>query len=545
MAIEVVLDDIQDILYSSFALNDNFQKIENGFEEALSRTDDSDNHMEVDLDMSNNDVFNVRNLWFYGDLFQDGTPVTETISSQVGDAQQFAETAEQHKNDAEDAATSASNSADTASQEASEAETWQELSRRWANENEDVEVQNGEFSAYHWAKKAEEAFDSGGNGNGDGNGDGENGTEIDGDPVVYKDLLPILLVGDDSQSIPDDVQQFKDQLDMLLGESPEIIKMTSLTEAIAYAKTMKASGDDIFTTFKGIIYINKDIDEAMYFINGDWSSWALVSDLSNNLDPEEPYGKAVTYTAFAGENVSLTLPAVIAASSAVSPDISLNLNVERDGDVSLNSIIFAGANSTINLGYKTRISLGGGFGGVSEGAVWADDCSQINQVSSALAGTPASFTDGMKIENPDNEGPAFKAVNSSSLYFPRYNVKGSSGIVVLDKFSSFGGGEEQTIKDSVSTTLISAEGGSKCYTKNLVYSDTFSSRLVHSSEGSEVIVANIITDPDTEDNTIISDSFRVENGGKIIAPTADDSTFTFSLTPNQITSSGYIVADAS
>lgn len=61
----------------------------------------------------------------------------------------------QAANEADASANAASNSASAASGSASNASTSEDLAQQWASEAEDVEVEPGLFSAYHWAQKAQ------------------------------------------------------------------------------------------------------------------------------------------------------------------------------------------------------------------------------------------------------------------------------------------------------------------------------------------------------------------------------------------------------
>ena len=78
------------------------------------------------------------------------------------DAQTAAETAETNAETAQTAAELAQTNSETAQTAAELAETNAETARDkaqdWAEEDEDVEVETGEYSAKHWAKKAEASF---------------------------------------------------------------------------------------------------------------------------------------------------------------------------------------------------------------------------------------------------------------------------------------------------------------------------------------------------------------------------------------------------
>src|SRR5699024_8594701 len=72
------------------------------------------------------------------------------------EAQAARDTALQHQQAAETYKDEAANSATQAGISATEAENHKDLAYQWANAPENQPVDNGEFSAYHWAQKAQE-----------------------------------------------------------------------------------------------------------------------------------------------------------------------------------------------------------------------------------------------------------------------------------------------------------------------------------------------------------------------------------------------------
>lgn len=74
------------------------------------------------------------------------------------EAEASATAAENSATEAEVSATSAASSATDAQTAETGAEAAEALAQKWANEAEDTEVTTGEYSAYHWAQKAEGFF---------------------------------------------------------------------------------------------------------------------------------------------------------------------------------------------------------------------------------------------------------------------------------------------------------------------------------------------------------------------------------------------------
>src|SRR5690625_2916489 len=77
------------------------------------------------------------------------------------DALRARDTAQQHQQSAEAYKDDAATSASQANASAQSAESSKDLAYRWANEPENQPVEQGEFSAYHWAKKAQDVVERG------------------------------------------------------------------------------------------------------------------------------------------------------------------------------------------------------------------------------------------------------------------------------------------------------------------------------------------------------------------------------------------------
>lgn len=110
------LAEIGSIFSSATVINSNNDKIEDAFQNTLSRDGSVPNQMEADIDLNGNDLLNVKDLDVSGRLKLSGSYVSVNA---------------------------------------------EQLGRDWATTPEDVEVDPdtypGEFSAYHYARKAEEA----------------------------------------------------------------------------------------------------------------------------------------------------------------------------------------------------------------------------------------------------------------------------------------------------------------------------------------------------------------------------------------------------
>ena len=83
---------------------------------------------------------------------EDSANAAEASATAAEDAQDAAETAE---SSAADSATDASNSASAAATSETNAASSEALAQQWANEDYNVEVEPGEYSAYHWAVQAQ------------------------------------------------------------------------------------------------------------------------------------------------------------------------------------------------------------------------------------------------------------------------------------------------------------------------------------------------------------------------------------------------------
>src|SRR5690625_817599 len=86
---------------------------------------------------------------------QDAETARNQALNYRNDALSARDTAQQHQQSAEASKDAAATSASQANASAQSAESSKDLAYRWANAPEDQPVEQGEFSAYHWAKKAE------------------------------------------------------------------------------------------------------------------------------------------------------------------------------------------------------------------------------------------------------------------------------------------------------------------------------------------------------------------------------------------------------
>lgn len=138
MAKKPDLTTIGEIEGSENDLNSNFTAIRDAFDNTVSRDGSTPNSMSADLDMNSNDILNV------GDLTVGGV----SLSSQVDAAEGFAD-------DAEASATAAATSETNAATSETNAAASETKAEQWAEEDEDVAVEAGKFSAFHWAQKSE------------------------------------------------------------------------------------------------------------------------------------------------------------------------------------------------------------------------------------------------------------------------------------------------------------------------------------------------------------------------------------------------------
>lgn len=90
-----------------------------------------------------------------GPLDPDGGLYWDSMLVRGADYNAARDQALQFANDSQESATLAGTRANEAQDAAAESSASMEMAERWANEEEDVEVSPGEFSAYHWYKKAE------------------------------------------------------------------------------------------------------------------------------------------------------------------------------------------------------------------------------------------------------------------------------------------------------------------------------------------------------------------------------------------------------
>lgn len=113
MAKKPTLSDVTNIYTSAPTINANNDRIEEAFENTLSRDGSTPNQMEADLDMNGNDILNVDNIQVNGSFQYNGVVVgpSEFFSDEVGG---YLDQAEGFAQDAEDSATAAASSAATA-----------------------------------------------------------------------------------------------------------------------------------------------------------------------------------------------------------------------------------------------------------------------------------------------------------------------------------------------------------------------------------------------------------------------------------------------
>src|SRR5690554_3931586 len=138
------LTDLTDKAATVNALNNNSELIEAAVENTLSRDGTIPNHMTGDLDMNSNDIMNVDQVDVQ-DIKLKGESISEAIQTATGEAVSDVE-------DARDSAIADVNQAgdDAKAQIADDID----LARKWANEDEDVVVDDGEFSSKHYSIKS-------------------------------------------------------------------------------------------------------------------------------------------------------------------------------------------------------------------------------------------------------------------------------------------------------------------------------------------------------------------------------------------------------
>lgn len=105
-------------------INTNLERLNSQFDNTISRDGSSPNAMEADLDMNSNDILNVKDLHIQGDLKVDG----------VGGFKEYVEEAKEARDETVEA---------------------RDKAQEWAENPVDVAVEPGQFSALHWAAKAE------------------------------------------------------------------------------------------------------------------------------------------------------------------------------------------------------------------------------------------------------------------------------------------------------------------------------------------------------------------------------------------------------
>lgn len=192
------LNPIRPGYQSTESLDENFQLIEGAIQDTLSRSGKTPNHMESDLDMNGKNVLNVdsfqaqeitlggksvdlSDLQTLTDIgsdiktlaeIQDGTVYTEALTTLAPISQSIVDTANVNS-DVAILGPIASDIVNVSSvytyiptvgdniqavidapQFAQDAETARDKARQWSEEEEGIEVEAGEFSAFHWAMRA-------------------------------------------------------------------------------------------------------------------------------------------------------------------------------------------------------------------------------------------------------------------------------------------------------------------------------------------------------------------------------------------------------
>ena len=118
--------DVANLLTAATALNTNNSRIAEAFANTISRDGSTPNSMGADLDMNSNDLLNVGELNTQ-DLTIRGEPITALLDGAVEESEASALAALEAKNKAQE----------------------------WAENPEDDPVLPDQFSALHWAAKAE------------------------------------------------------------------------------------------------------------------------------------------------------------------------------------------------------------------------------------------------------------------------------------------------------------------------------------------------------------------------------------------------------
>lgn len=145
---KVTLLPIGDIASAETDINTNFSRIATALENTLSRNGTAPNTMDANLDLNDYRIYNVPLP------LTDNEPVPyKMVSSLLTIAEDQLEDVQELIDEAEETLGAAQAVADAA---IAEVGTQVDLAERWANEDEDTVVENGEYSAYHWAKKAED-----------------------------------------------------------------------------------------------------------------------------------------------------------------------------------------------------------------------------------------------------------------------------------------------------------------------------------------------------------------------------------------------------
>lgn len=148
-------------------INDNLNKIQDALEATLSRLNSANNLIQVDLDMNNNHIYNLPVATEPNEpvRFQQFQDILADIESDLTDAQAAADAAAASATSAAASASSAQQSeieAEAAAADAQQSEQAtqqsEEKAHAWAEEDPNVEVEPGEYSAKHWASEAKDVI---------------------------------------------------------------------------------------------------------------------------------------------------------------------------------------------------------------------------------------------------------------------------------------------------------------------------------------------------------------------------------------------------
>lgn len=209
----------------------------------------------------------------------------DDAAASATDAANSATSAASSATDAANSATSAANSATSAATSETNAASSEGLAEKWATEAEDVEVEPGEYSAYHWAKKSEE--NAAGSGIGDTVTGGTEGS--------------VLFVGAGSERAQDNTNLFWDDANNRLG-----IGTSSPSQALNIASGNIGLSKTTHASEYGIIYkgTRPFIHDFNYGDNGTVTTNGgnlFLGDRSGNLT----MGETATSSVQASYNVGI------------------------------------------------------------------------------------------------------------------------------------------------------------------------------------------------------------------------------------------------